>query len=249
MINFDTVKWKNFLSYGDDFTELNLAEFSTNLVIGDNGAGKSVLTEVMSFVLYGKPFRKINKPQLINSINDKNLLVEIEFKCNNHYKIVRGMKPAIFEIYIDGKLLDQDAKNIDYQSYLENDILGMNYITFTQLVVLGKATHTPFMQLPVMKRREMIEHLLGISVFYDIKSLIKDKLKTATYDRKVANDKLDLQLEKLSMNERYEKNTSQDKQKIINDYLKSIDNKEGDKHNLMMDWMLKFTNIKTDREI
>ena len=218
MIKFDKVKWRNFLSYGNDFTELNLAEFSTNLVIGDNGAGKSVLTEVMSFVLYGKPFRKINKPQLINSINNNNLMVELEFEVNNtQYKIVRGMKPNIFEIWENGVMLNQDAKNLDYQSYLENDVLGMNYITFTQLIVLGKATHTPFMQLPVMKRREMIEHLLGISVFYDIKGLVKDKLKVANYDHTVATDKLDLENEKLAMNEKYQDNTNQDKQKIIDD--------------------------------
>ena len=218
MIKFDKVKWRNFLSYGNDFTELNLAEFSTNLVIGDNGAGKSVLTEVMSFVLYGKPFRKINKPQLINSINNNNLMVELEFEVNNtQYKIVRGMKPNIFEIWENGVMLNQDAKNLDYQGYLENDVLGMNYITFTQLIVLGKATHTPFMQLPVMKRREMIEHLLGISVFYDIKGLVKDKLKVANYDHTVATDKLDLENEKLAMNEKYQDNTNQDKQKIIDD--------------------------------
>jgi len=227
MINFSTVKWRNFLSYGDDFTELNLAEFSTNLVIGDNGAGKSVLTEVMSFVLYGKPFRKINKPQLINSINNKNLLVELEFDVKNtQYKIVRGMKPNIFEIWENGSMLNQDAKNLDYQEYLENDVLGMNYITFTQLIVLGKATHTPFMQLPVMKRREMIEHLLGISVFYDIKGIVKDKLKSANYDLQVTNDKFDLENEKLSMNEKYQKNTSSDKQKFIDDFQKDIDSKK-----------------------
>jgi len=227
MILFDTVRWKNFLSYGDEWTELNLAEYSTNLVIGENGVGKSVLTEVMSFVLYGKPFRKINKPQLINSINNSNLDVELTFAVNNHkYKIVRGMKPNKFEVWEDGELLNQDAKSNDYQVYLENDVLSMNYITFTQLIVLGKATHTPFMQLPVMKRREMIEHLLGISVFYDIKSLLKEKLKTIIYDRQVANDKLELQNEKLTMNERYKKNTSEDKQKIINEYLNSISNKE-----------------------
>lgn len=229
MIEFDKAKWKNFLSYGDEWTELNLAEFSTNLVIGDNGSGKSVLTEIMSFVLYGKPFRKINKPQLINSINNSNLLVELTFKVNNHYyKIVRGMKPNIFEVWEDDNLLNQDSKSNDYQLYLENDVLGMNYITFTQLIVLGKATHTPFMQLPVMKRREMIEHLLGISVFYDIKSLVKEKLKTVVYDKQVTSDKLDLESEKLAMNQRYKKNTNQDKQKIINEYSKSIDKKEGE---------------------
>jgi len=229
MIEFDKARWKNFLSYGDEWTELDLAEFSTNLVIGENGVGKSVLTEIMSFVLYGKAFRKINKPQLINSINNSNLEVELTFAVNNHtYKIVRGMKPTKFEVWEDGRLLNQDAKSNDYQVYLENDVLGMNYITFTQLIVLGKATHTPFMQLPVMKRREMIEHLLGISVFRDIKSLIKEKIKVVTYDRQVTNDKLGLQIEKLSMNERYKKNTSEDKQKIINEYSNGISNKEAE---------------------
>ena len=210
-------------------TEFDFQKYSTNLVVGKNGVGKSVLTEVITFVLYGKPFRKINKPLLVNSDNKNNLLVEIDFKVNNKsYTIIRGIKPNIFEIWEDGVLLNQDAKNLDYQDYLENDILCMNFITFTQLIVLGKATHVPFMSLPAIKRREMIEHLLGISVFKDINLLVKEKIRNTKLSKEKGLYTLDLLNEKLEMKHEYQSNTKSDRVALISNIQKSIDSKENE---------------------
>lgn len=250
MIEFDKVRWKNFLSYGNDMTEFDLQKHPTNLVVGKNGAGKSVLTEVLTFVLYGKPFRKINKPQLVNINNGNNLLVEIEFRANNKdYKIVRGIKPNIFEIWENGSMINQDAKNLDYQAYLENDVLSMNFITFTQLIVLGKATHVPFMSLPPQKRREMIEHLLGISIFKDIKSIVKDRVRTTRFDQDSGDHKLEMLTEKLAMKEEYQANTKKDRTKLINNIKRTIQLKEDEigkledeNHNISM----YINNIKVD---
>lgn len=208
-------------------TEIDLQKYSTNLVVGANGAGKSVLTEVLTFVLYGKPFRKINKPQLVNVNNGNNLLVEIEFNVNNKdYTIIRGIKPNVFEIWENGSMINQDAKNLDYQAFLENDILSMNFITFTQLIVLGKATHVPFMSLSSQKRREMIEHLLGILVFKDINILIKEHIKNTKIDKIRSESKFELLTEKLSMKKEFQYNTNKDRTKIINNIKKSIKSKE-----------------------
>ena len=208
-------------------TEFDLKKHSTNLVVGKNGAGKSVLTEVLTFVLYGKPFRKINKPQLVNINNGNNLLVEIEFRANNkEYKIIRGIKPNIFEIWENGNMINQDATNLDYQSYIENDVLSMNFITFTQLIVLGKATHVPFMSLPPQKRREMIEHLLGISVFKDIKSIVKDRIRTTNFDKDKGEHKLEMLAEKLAMKLEYKANTKKDRTKLIDGIKRLIKSKE-----------------------
>ena len=211
------------MSYGDDMTEIDLQKNSTTLVVGENGAGKSVLTEVLTFVLYGKPFRKINKPQLVNINNGSNLLVEIEFNSNNkEYKIIRGIKPNIFEIWENGDMINQDAKSLDYQAYLENDVLSMNFITFTQLIVLGKATHIPFMSLPPQKRREMIEHLLGISLFKDINSIIKERVRNTKTDIDKNDYKLEMLNEKLSMKQEYQSNTKKDRTKLIDGIKNSI---------------------------
>lgn len=227
MIKFSKIKWHNFLSYGDDFTEIDFQKHSTTLIVGKNGAGKSVLTEVLTFVLYGKPFRKINKPQLVNINNGNNLLVEIEFNANNkEYKIIRGIKPNIFEIWENEKMLNQDSKTLDYQSYLENDVLSMNFITFTQLIVLGKATHIPFMSLPPQKRREMIEHLLGISLFKDINNIIKERVKNTKTDLYTSEYKLDMLKEKLSMKQEYQDNTKKDRTKLIDGIEDSIEFKK-----------------------
>lgn len=200
-------------------TEIDLTKHATNLVVGKNGAGKSVLMEVISFVLYGKAFRKINKPQLVNINNGNNLRVEIELSIGKHnYTVIRGIKPNLFEIYEDGVLINQDSKNLDYQVYLENDILSMNYVTFTQLIALGKATHVPFMRLSPVKRREMIEHLLGISVFYDINKIVKDKLRAAKFDKDRGDSKLDLLFDKLAMKNEYQSNTKEDKSNLIHGF-------------------------------
>jgi len=161
MIIFETIRWKNLLSTGNAFTEIKLNESSNSLVIGVNGAGKSTILDALCFVLFGKAFRKINKPGLVNSVNTKDCVVEIEFKTNNkEYKIIRGIKPNIFEIYCDGLILNQDSASKDYQEHLEKFILKMNYKSFTQIVILGSASFTPFMQLSSNDRRTVIEDLL-----------------------------------------------------------------------------------------
>lgn len=179
MIVFDIVRYKNFLSTGNVFTEIKLGEHPTTLIIGENGAGKSSFLDAITFALFGKPFRNINKPQLVNSINEKDCIVEIEFKIGKtKYKVVRGIKPNVFEIYADGKLLNQDAKAKDYQDHLEKVILKMNYKSFTQIVILGSTNFTPFMQLSAFDRRAVIEDLLDIQIFSAMNVVVKSKLHT-----------------------------------------------------------------------
>jgi DNA repair exonuclease SbcCD ATPase subunit len=178
MINFDVIRWRNFLSTGNAFTEIKLNESNNALIIGENGAGKSTILDALTFALFGKPFRNINKPSLINSVNQKNCVVEIEFKTNGkEYKIIRGIKPTIFEIYCDDVLLNQDSASKDYQEYLESFILKMNYKSFTQIVILGSASFTPFMQLSPADRRVVIEDLLDIQIFSVMNVIAKQKLQ------------------------------------------------------------------------
>ena len=178
MIIFRYVRWKNLLSTGNYYTEINLCNNSNTLVVGENGAGKSTMLDALCFGLFGKPFRDINKPQLLNSINNKDCVVEVEFSTNNKaYKIVRGIKPNIFEIYCNGELLNQEAAVRDYQEYLEKFILKLNYKSFTQIVILGSASFTPFMQLRPADRREIIEDLLDIQIFSAMSNVVKNRLQ------------------------------------------------------------------------
>ncbi len=177
MIIFKSVRYKNFLSTGNVFTEIKLNENATTLIVGENGAGKSTFLDAITFSLFGKPFRNINKPQLVNSINEKDCVVEVEFSiASKRYKIIRGIKPNIFEIYVDGELLNQDAKSKDYQEQLEKLILKMNYKSFTQIVILGSTNFTPFMQLSAADRRAVIEDLLDIQIFSSMNVIVKNKL-------------------------------------------------------------------------
>lgn len=181
MITFTKLRWKNFLSTGNVFTEIDLVSNKTTLVVGENGAGKSTLLDALSFALFNKPFRKVNKPQLMNTINKKDLVVELEFSIGKHqYKIVRGMKPNVFELYKNDVLLNQDAESKDYQKILEDQILKVNHKSFNQVVVLGSASFVPFMQLPAGQRREVIEDLLDLQIFTTMNTLLKDKLANST---------------------------------------------------------------------
>ena len=199
MILFKTIRWKNFLSTGNQFTEVNFTENSTNLIIGSNGAGKSTVLDALTFSLFGKPFRKINKPQLVNTSNDKDAKVEVEFSIGNvEWRVVRGIRPNVFEIYRDGNLLDQKSAALDQQKWLEQNVLKMNYKSFTQIVILGSSTFVPFMQLTASTRRDVIEDLLDIRIFSSMNTLIKEKIRTTKEDIKV------LELKKDSLNDKVE---------------------------------------------
>ena len=178
MIHFKTIRWKNFLSTGNIFTELSLSTPGTTLIVGENGAGKSTILDALTFALFGKTFRNINKPQLLNTITRKELVVELEFSIqSNHYKIVRGIKPAVFEVYCNDNLVNQSAEMRDYQEVLEKNVLKINYKSFCQVVVLGSASFVPFMQLPASQRRTIIEDLLDLQVFTTMNTLLKEKVQ------------------------------------------------------------------------
>lgn len=201
MIEFQKVRWKNFLSTGNHFTEITLNRSASTLIVGENGAGKSTILDALTFSLFGKSFRKINKPQLVNSVNIKDCVIEIEFKIGKvGYLVRRGIRPNIFEIYINGKMLDQDSKIRDSQLYLEENILKLNYKSFTQTVILGSATFVPFMQLSANDRRDIIEDILDIKIFSSMNELLKGKsaiVKDALYnnekERELQNYKIEMQ--------------------------------------------------------
>ena len=197
MILFETIRWKNFLSTGNHFTEISFNEHATTLIVGNNGAGKSTVLDALTFSLFGKPFRKINKAQLINTANERDSLVEVEFTINEtEWKVRRGIKPNIFEIHRNGNCLDQFANANDQQKWLEQNVLKMNYKSFTQIVILGSSTFVPFMQLTATNRREVIEDLLDIKIFSSMNSLIKDKI------RQMREENRTLELKKDSLNDK-----------------------------------------------
>ena len=231
MILFETIRWKNFLSTGNQYTEVNFTENKTNLIIGTNGAGKSTVLDALTFSLFGKPFRKINKPQLINSTNEKDCRVEVCFSVNNtEWKIVRGIKPNIFEIWRNDSLMDQFAAALDQQKWLEQNVLKMNYKSFTQIVILGSSTFVPFMQLTTNNRREVIEDLLDIKIFSSMNTIIKEKIRQSKEEIKVLNLKKESLTEKVAMQETFigeleqlGKESIQKKEKKVTELLKEVE--------------------------
>lgn len=202
MIQFQKILWRNFLSTGNQFTEVDFVAHQTTLIVGENGAGKSTILDALCFGLFGKAFRNINKPQLVNSINQKQCEVQVFFKLGKReYKIVRGLKPTVFEIYVDNELLSQEAASKDYQKYLEEKILKLNFKSFTQIVILGSASFTPFMQLPQGHRREVIEDILDIQIFTTMNSILKNRLTTTktemtSFENEIALGKQAVKLQK-----------------------------------------------------
>jgi len=234
MIIFKVIRWKNLLSTGNTFTEIQLNRTSNTLILGSNGAGKSTVLDALCFVLFNKPFRKINKPGLLNSINNAECVVEIEFSIGNrNYKVVRGIKPNVFEIYCNEILLNQDAKSKDYQDILEKTILKFNYKSFTQIVILGSASFVPFMQLKAGDRREIIEDLLDIQIFTamnninkDMLSAIKDSLSENKYSIDLVNSKITLQKSNIEENKKQNHGLILEKQNEIKEHEETIQNLE-----------------------
>ena len=200
MIIFEKIRWKNFLSTGNVFSEIDLTSARTNLIVGSNGAGKSTILDALTFSLFGKPFRKISKSMLINSINEKDCIAEIEFRIGKmEYKVVRGMKPTKLEIYCNGQAWNQQSSVNEQQKIFENTVLKMNFKSFTQIVVLGSSTFVPFMKLPSPQRRDIIEDILDIQVFSTMNVLLKDKMKENNVELRDIDYQLDLLKDKIEI--------------------------------------------------
>jgi len=228
MIQFKNIKWKNFLSTGNAYTEIDFTKSPSTLIIGENGSGKSTLLDALTFALFNKPFRNVSKPQLINTINGKNCLVEIAFSIGTkNYTIKRGLQPRVFDITINGDLLDKNANIRDFQKYLEENILKLNYKSFTQIVMLGSASFTPFMQLHLGARREIIEDILDISIFTSMNAVLKGKLTQLENDKRIVEGEIDVAKQKCNLQETYIKTLEDDKSskvtQILND-IKETDN-------------------------
>ena len=230
MITFKNISWKNFLSTGNQPTTVSLDNSNTTLIIGTNGAGKSTILDALTFSLYGKSFRKINKGQLINTTNEKNCFVEINFVVNNvEWKVERGIKPNIFKIYRDGKELDQNASAIDQQKWLEQNVLKMNYKSFTQIVILGSSSFVPFMQLPTNSRREVVEDLLDIKIFSSMNEIVKsrtrivrDEIRTLELKKESLKDKVDMQSDFIKQIEEQSKGDVERKKSTVSTLMEEI---------------------------
>jgi DNA repair exonuclease SbcCD ATPase subunit len=223
MILFKTLRWKNLLSTGNYFTEIALNSNANTLIVGTNGSGKSTMLDALCFGLFGKPFRAINKPNLVNSINNRDAVVEIEFSIGSkEFKIVRGIKPNIFEIYQDKVLLNQDAAVRDYQDYLERFILKLNYKSFTQIVILGSASFTPFMQLSSADRRAIIEDLLDIQIFSTMNGLIKERLSNNKDLTVAKKSDISLLMQKYQLKKEHQDKLNQDNEAKVKEYEEEI---------------------------
>ena len=240
MIIFEKVRWKNFLSTGNQFTEIDLNRNETTLIIGENGAGKSTVLDALCFALFGKPFRTISKSQLVNTVNAMETVVEIEFSiASRKYKVIRSIKPNKFEIWQNDKMLNQEANNRDYQKILEQQILKLNYRSFTQVVILGSSTFVPFMQLKARFRREVVEDLLDIKIFSLMNMLLKQRLKDLVIELQEVEYNYKLSGEKITMQESYIENIKnnagiiiKEKQKSYEDNSKKLDEKVNNKKTL-----------------
>jgi len=226
MIVFEKIRWKNFLSTGNVFSEIDLETARTNLIVGSNGAGKSTILDALTFSLFARPFRKISKSMLVNSINEKDCVAEIEFRIGKiQYKVIRGMKPSKFEIYCNGQAWNQDSSQLEQQKNFEANVLKMNYKSFTQIVVLGSSTFVPFMKLPGGQRREIIEDILDIQVFSTMNVLLKDKMRSNNEELRDIDYQLDLLKDRIELQKQHmfslEKKTQEDidrKKEKINEY-------------------------------
>ena len=249
MIRLKTVRWKNFLATGNRFIEVKLDQESMMLVVGKNGAGKSTLIDAITFSLFGKPFKKVNKGQLVNSVNERDTLTEIEFSVGTaEWKVRRCIKPNLFEIYHNDTLVNQDAKSMDYQKYLEEKVLKLNFKSFTQIVVLGSASFVPFMQLTANDRRVIIEDILDIGIFSVMKMLLKDRSLTLKEEMNELDYEIKLLQEKITLQERHLKareEESKQKRKSDLDKIKETEqqitklNKEIDEHQERVKDMMK----------
>ena len=236
MIVFKKIKWKNFLSTGNKFTEINLTEAKTNLIIGNNGAGKSTILDALTFSLFNRPFRKVNKSQLINTVNEKDCVVELEFTIGaTDWKVLRGMKPVRFEIYKNGNVMNQNAAVNDQQRWLEEHVLKLNYKSFTQIVILGSASFVPFMQLTAPNRREVIEDLLDIKIFSAMGLILKERvrgvnerLREISIKKNLLEEKIDMQNGFIQEIENTSKKDVKDKKEKIKNINEQIDRYEDD---------------------